>query len=790
MRNPRLHLSGLAGLATGKGGSTSTATRLTVTGGSPSAPSLVGRTGWPGWTVSGNTLAPAGDGQADGATDGLGTLELAGTVTTVTFRVEERSTARAGSTTAPAALKHAYTVTLDEGLGTAPQGYGNASHLVSDLFLGQDTTGNPGRTPAEPIARNGQPLVSREPGSGAATLRDPRELDDVPSPLIDPDRGASRRSPFASPLPARNQPGRAEYQGADPTVTFPGEVAIGRYYELTVPVNPGSGPATLVGWIDFDHNGHFDATERVQAEVPAASTSARLEWTVPGNAASGETWARLRIARDPSQLVGPGGFADSGQVLDQRVKLTVGAARPEITGPVAGTVVAEARPEIRGYGAVAGAAVAVVEGDATLCRAKAGSDGAWTCRPERPLAPGEHRLVPVETTQGGVVLHGEPVKLTVKTAPPAAPALALPEFTNDPGLLFTGTADPGTTVSVTEASASPGAPRTGELCSTAVAADRTWSCLPVESLADGQHQVVATAVDAAGNRTPGRPVTLVVDTAAPERPTLASPASGALLTTARPRLTGRAEAAATVTVTARLGEDGDRFLLCSAQTAADGTWGCTATRDVAEGEFTVVVTATDRAGNGATGEPVTVKVRPPAAPVTPSAPATPSAPVSPTPAAPPPSAQSPGATAVQSAAPSATADATKDAAPAPTAVPAGLVGSASPAPARSAAPSAAVPTASGPAPVSNQLPAPTPTAGRPGAAAGTASAGSPGAPKGGAASSARALAALPESPEAVAARRTATGGWRSALCGGLFFLAGVGLLARRLVGRGPGLRRR
>ncbi|MGK4581923.1 GEVED domain-containing protein [Kitasatospora sp. HPMI-4] len=365
VRNPRLHLSGLAGVATGKGGST--ATRLTVTGGAPGTVALIGRTDWPGWTVGGDTLAPSGDGLPDGAADGLGTLELAGTVSTVTFRVERRSTARSGGATAPAAPRHAYTVTLDEGLGTAPQGYGNASHLVSDLFLGRDASGGSARTLALPPAHSAQPLVRPGPGDPG----EPEQFEDVPAPLIAPDRDTSRRGPFASPVPPRRRPGRNEYGGGDPTVSFPDEAAVGRPYEVTVPVEPGSRPATLVGWIDFGHSGHFDAAGRVQTTVPAGSTSATLQWTVPGNAASGDTWARLRIARDPAQLIGPGGFADSGQVLDRRIRLTVGAPRAEDTAPLVCTAVAGTRPENGGDGAVAGAAVAVVEGEAARCGAKA-----------------------------------------------------------------------------------------------------------------------------------------------------------------------------------------------------------------------------------------------------------------------------------------------------------------------------------------------------------------------------------------------------------------------------------
>ncbi|MFJ9946516.1 Ig-like domain-containing protein, partial [Kitasatospora sp. NPDC091207] len=622
VRNPRLHVSGLAGIATGKGGITSTTTRLSLTGGSPSAPTLVNRTDWPGWAVDGNSLAPAG--AADGSDAGSaaeGSLELAGTFRTAVFRVEQRSTARAGSTTAPAPLVQAYTVTLDEGVSTAPQGYGNASHLLSDLFLGAD---------AGSTAR----LDRRAPTTGTTPLVPPvtpaGDTDAAGGPLVQLDHGAARRSVWSSPAPPQLQPGRGEYQGGDPAVSFPAEAAIGRYYRVTVPVAVDGAPATLAGWIDFDRNGRFDPTERVQSEIPATAGSATLEWTVPANAASGETWARLRIGRDAAQLVPAGGFADSGQVSDQRIRLTVGAARPEIATPADGTVVADGRPQVRGEGAVAGATVEVRDGDAVLCKARVEQGGDWSCRPGGPLAAGAHTFTPVETTSGGLVLRGDPVRFTVKTAPPAAPVLTLPEYTNDPGLQLTGTGEPGSTVSVADRPAGIRGGPAGELCSTAVRSDGGWSCLPVENLPDGRHQLTPTAVDAAGNRSAGLPVALVVDTVAPDRPVLLTPAAGETVRVARPKLGGRAEPGARVIVTARAGSSAsaERIVACGATAAVDGSWTCTANRDLTDGDQWLVVTATDLAGNGTAADAVTVRVAAAAAP-SPGVPSTPAVPVVP-----------------------------------------------------------------------------------------------------------------------------------------------------------------
>ncbi|MFJ4591306.1 Ig-like domain-containing protein [Kitasatospora sp. NPDC088861] len=596
VRNPRLHLSGLVALATGKSGTTSTAARLTLTGGSPAAPTLVNRTDWPGWTVDANALAPVGaDGSSDGAAGSAseGTLELVGTLRTAVFRIEQRSTARAGSTTAPPVLRQAYTVTVDEDLGTAPQNYGNASHVLSDLFLGADAANAAHRT--RPRSADDRGTADRPTGE----------------PLVQLDHGAGRRSVFASPPPPKLQPGRGEYQGADPSIGFPTEAAIGRYYRLTVPVAVGDQPATLAGWIDFDHSGRFDPAERVQTEIPAGADTATLEWTVPTGAGSGDTWARLRIARDASQLVPSGGFADSGQVTDQRIKLTVGAARPEIAEPVDGAVLAEARPRVHGDGAVAGASVEIRDGDATACRARVERGGGWSCRPGEALTAGPHSLTPVEITSGGVVLRGEAVRVTVKTAPPAAPVLTLPEYTNDPGIQLTGTGEAGSTVAVTDQAA--------ELCRSAVRADGQWSCLPVENLVDGRHLLTPVAVDAAGNRTAGQAVVLVVDTVPPDKPVLGSPAAGETLRVSRPTFTGRAEPGSKVLVTARAGGSaasgpasgsvsGERTVLCGATAALDGSWTCTANRDLTDGQQWLVVTATDLAGNGAAADAVPVRV--------------------------------------------------------------------------------------------------------------------------------------------------------------------------------------
>ncbi|WP_344331481.1 Ig-like domain-containing protein, partial [Kitasatospora putterlickiae] len=505
--------------------------------------------------------------------------------------------------------------------------------------------------------------------------------------------------------------GETDTRGTGQALGYPEEAAVGQAYRLTLPVGVGDAPATLAGWVDFDRNGRFDPAERVQTEVAPGGRGATLEWTVPGNASSGETWARLRIARASAQVVSADGSADSGQVLDQRIRLTVGAARPEISQPVDGATLAETRPRISGGGARAGATVEVREGDTALCRTRATRGGDWACRPDAPLAEGAHTLTPVLTTVLGTALRGEPVRIAVRTSAPGVPALALPGFTNDPGIRLTGTGEPGGTVVVTDL---PADGAEADLCSTAVGADGGWSCLPVEDLAEGRHRLTPAGADLAGNRSAGRPVELVVDTVPPDRPVLTAPAAGETVRSARPRLAGKAEPGARVLVTAapERGGEAARITACGATAAVDGGWTCTANRDLTDGGQWLVVTATDQAGNRTAADAVAVRVEAsgqPAGQVTP--PTLPPPVPAPKPSASAASTPSPVATPTRAATPAVTGAPTPAAATVlavPTAVAKPPTATPSVATPSVATPSAPVPSVAVPSPT-----APKPSAGTP-----------------------------------------------------------------------------
>jgi uncharacterized repeat protein (TIGR01451 family) len=67
-------------------------------------------------------------------------------------------------------------------------------------------------------------------------------------------------------------------------------------YDIVVPVtNTSGGNATLQAWVDFNKNGKFESGEYQSATVANNSASANLNWTIPSNTTSGDTYIRFRL---------------------------------------------------------------------------------------------------------------------------------------------------------------------------------------------------------------------------------------------------------------------------------------------------------------------------------------------------------------------------------------------------------------------------------------------------------------------------------------------------------------
>jgi uncharacterized repeat protein (TIGR01451 family) len=86
-----------------------------------------------------------------------------------------------------------------------------------------------------------------------------------------------------------------------------------------------SGNVYLVGWIDFNRNGTFEASEGVsQTLTNTASTTngtATLNWTGLSGLSPGTTYARFRINKDPMTTSNPTGGGTYGEVEDYQLTI-------------------------------------------------------------------------------------------------------------------------------------------------------------------------------------------------------------------------------------------------------------------------------------------------------------------------------------------------------------------------------------------------------------------------------------------------------------------------------------
>ncbi|KFA90291.1 Ig-like domain-containing protein, partial [Archangium violaceum] len=194
-----------------------------------------------------------------------------------------------------------------------------------------------------------------------------------------------------------------------------------------------------------------------------------------------------------------------------------------------------------------------------------------------------------------------PTRIEVAIVPkPVITTPANGSITNDNTPTYTGTALPGTTVTVRNSGGT-------ELCTATTDSSGNWSCTGTTPLGEGPHTVNAIATDGTG--TPSQPAstTFTVDSVAPNPPVITAPTSGAVLTIQRPLFTGTAEPNATVIVSV----DGKVIGRVVADSA--GNWSFPAPTPLTDGPHTVSATAKDAAGNtsSSTSVPFTIDAKPP-----------------------------------------------------------------------------------------------------------------------------------------------------------------------------------
>lgn len=104
----------------------------------------------------------------------------------------------------------------------------------------------------------------------------------------------------------------------------------GNILQIEIPYN-GLTHAYVAGWIDFNRNGEFEASERAQVVAPASSNGvATLQWTIPQDRIAKSTYVRLRYAVNEDEILSPTSVATGGEVEDHFIYIL----GPAITNPM------------------------------------------------------------------------------------------------------------------------------------------------------------------------------------------------------------------------------------------------------------------------------------------------------------------------------------------------------------------------------------------------------------------------------------------------------------------------
>lgn len=111
----------------------------------------------------------------------------------------------------------------------------------------------------------------------------------------------------------------------DGVASFPRLRVNATTYSLNVAVGNTTGlPVNLVGWIDFNRNGTFEAAEGVQVSVPNGATTATLTWNGLSGLVAGQTYARFRISNTIALVLNtatPESVISNGEVEDYTLQI-------------------------------------------------------------------------------------------------------------------------------------------------------------------------------------------------------------------------------------------------------------------------------------------------------------------------------------------------------------------------------------------------------------------------------------------------------------------------------------
>uniref|UniRef100_UPI00068F1C57 Ig-like domain-containing protein n=2 Tax=Pseudomonas aeruginosa TaxID=287 RepID=UPI00068F1C57 len=364
-------------------------------------------------------------------------------------------------------------------------------------------------------------------------------------------------------------------------------VVVGPGGSFEVPLNPPLTNGETVTVIVTDPAGNNSTPVTVEAPdttAPAPATDVQVApdgSSVTGNAEPGATVGVDTDGDgqpDTTVVVGPGGSFEvplnppltNGETVTVIVTDPAGNSSTPVTAeapdfPDAPQVNASNGSVLSGT-AEAGVTIVITDGNGNpIGQTSADANGNWSFTPGSQLPDGTVVNVVARDAAGN---SSPATSITVDGVAPSAPVV---EPSN--GSELSGTAEPGSSVTLTDGNGNP-------IGQTTADANGNWSFTPSTPLPDGT-VVNVVARDAAGNSSP--PASVTVDAVAPATPTV-DPSNGTTLS-------GTAEPGATVTLT-----DGNGNPIGQVTADGSGNWSFTPSTPLADGTV-VNATATDPAGN-------------------------------------------------------------------------------------------------------------------------------------------------------------------------------------------------
>ncbi|MED5152143.1 Ig-like domain-containing protein, partial [Pseudomonas aeruginosa] len=374
---------------------------------------------------------------------------------------------------------------------------------------------------------------------------------------------------------------------------------------FTAPLNPPLTNGQTVTVVVTDPAGNASPPAQVTAPdttAPAPATDVQVApdgSSVTGNAEPGATVGVDTDGDgqpDTTVVVGPGGSFEvplnppltNGETVTVIVTDPAGNSSTPVTAeapdfPDAPQVNASNGSVLSGT-AEAGVTIVITDGNGNpIGQTSADANGNWSFTPGSQLPDGTMVNVVARDAAGN---SSPATSITVDGVAPSAPVV---EPSN--GSELSGTAEPGSSVTLTDGNGNP-------IGQTTADANGNWSFTPSTPLPDGT-VVNVVARDAAGNSSP--PASVTVDAVAPATPTV-DPSNGTTLS-------GTAEPGATVTLT-----DGNGNPIGQVTADGSGNWTFTPSTPLPNGTV-VNATATDPSGNASSPASVTVDAVAPATPV-------------------------------------------------------------------------------------------------------------------------------------------------------------------------------